>query len=120
MSEIADIYTGKHNLFSTLGNHFFGLFNQAFDRTVATPSPCVRYGTKRAEIIASVLHFQKITGAVVGSTRRNKETNFLRLGSYHGAFIFLRQFIQLLHDIELLFGAQHQIHSLNLSNIIRL
>ena len=63
-TEISDIDTRQHNFFSSLGRSLAGLFHHGCNCSVATPPAGERNGAVRAEIIATILYFQKITGTV--------------------------------------------------------
>ena len=94
LSEIADVDTCQHDFFSPLGCHFFGLFHHAGDRPVAAAPTGKGNRTVGTEIIASVLHFQKMARTVVCRTRGGEGTDVFRLGRDYGtSFFFLFQVV---------------------------
>ena len=64
LTKVADVHTGEHNLLTTLGSGLLGLRYQRGNRWVARKTTGVGNGTVGAEVIATILHLQKIARAV--------------------------------------------------------
>ena len=63
-TEIADVHARQHNFLASLCRGLPGLLHQRGNGGIAREAARVRNGAVGAEIIAAVLHLQKITGAV--------------------------------------------------------
>ena len=68
LPEIADIYSGQYDLFPAFACYLFGLRDKVGELAIPAASARRRNRAKRAEIVASVLYFQKMTRAVTGRT----------------------------------------------------
>ena len=74
-TEISYVYTGQNDFTTAFGSHFEGLPNDFFDADIATSASGKRNGAIGTKIIATVLYFQKITGAVSAGAGRTKTVN---------------------------------------------
>ena len=128
LPEVADVHTGEHNLLPPRFHRLFCLLHQRSNRRVAAKATGKRNGAIGAEIVTSVLYLQEETCTVASRTAGSKGCYLLGLhcivlmervrtrplsASTHG---FHPLPCQELHQLGLLIGTQHQIHTLNLAH----
>ena len=76
-AKVSDVDTGQHDFATSVGGDFVCHFDERFDGGIATASACHRDGAICAEVVTSVLDFQKMTSAVVVRARVVERTYFL-------------------------------------------
>ena len=76
-TKVANIHTCKYYFLSSCFNGFHCLLNSFSNRSATTTATRKRYSAISTVIIATILHFQKVTGTVVARTRRTKLFYFI-------------------------------------------
>ena len=67
-AEIAYIHPREYNRFSSGFGHVAGLGGELFDGPASASAPGKRYGAVGAIVIAAILYFQEVAGAIASRT----------------------------------------------------
>ena len=122
LSEITDIHTRQHNLFTALERCLLSLSHQRRYAGIATEPTGIGNGAVGAEIVTTILHLQEIARAIASRTTGCKTTDVLRLLRHIGSCCTAmdKSIGEKLNEVCLLVGSQHQIDTLYLAHLLRL
>ena len=118
-SEITDVHAGYDYFFSALSGNFFCLRYYGIRRRTATEPACIGNGAICTEIIAAVLHFQKISCPVAARTRGNKSLDVAHCAAFLLAFAG-NAFGDIFQYLSFVFHAHHEVHAFYFGNFLRL
>ena len=77
LAKVADVHTRQHNFLSAFSCSLFGLPYQRLNVRIAAEATGVWNGAIGAEIVAAVLYFQKVAGAVATRAAGRKRLDVL-------------------------------------------
>ena len=126
--KIAGVNAGQHNFFSAFGRHGFSLTDERRNRPVAASTSGERNRAIRAIIVASVLHFEKVSRAIAFTTRRHERAYVSRGQGYGGVDVFSllqgltlsESFLDIAHDVSLLLHSNDQVDARKAGYLFRL
>ena len=127
-SEVANVHPGQHNFASACCCSIFGLRHHVCNSSIARQTACGWNGAIGAEIIAAILHFEKIACALTSGTRRHESLDiFERSGiedatvrfrfSFHPHRVRFVVFLNEFYDASLLFLSHHEVHPFDFGNV---
>ena len=126
--KIAGVNASQHNLFSAFGRHSFSLVDERRNRPVSASAPSERNRAIRAIIVASVLHFEKVSRAIAFAARRHERAYVSRGQGYGSVDVFSllqsltlsESFSDIAHDVSFLLHSDDQIDARKAGYLFRL
>ena len=127
-SEVTNVHPGEHNFASACSSSIFSLRHHVGNSGIARQTACGGNGAIGAEIITSILHFEKIACALTSGTRRHESLDiFERSGiedatvrfrfSFHTHRVRFVVFLNEFYDASLLLLSHHEVHPFDFGNI---
>ena len=127
-SEVADVHTGQYDFSATCRCGFFGLPHQVGYGRVARQAACCRYSAVGAEIVASVLYFEKIACTLTSRAGGNESLDVFEWGVVEdttvrgrvgtGAHLSgLQMLFNEFYDSPFRLLSDHKVYTLHFSNV---
>ena len=117
LAEVAYVDAREHYLLAAFGRHFPGLLLQGADRGVAAPAAGQRDGAVGAEVVAAVLHLEKIARPAAAAATGRKGADVAEGGDEGAAAGLVGGMLQeagkIAGQLPFLLGAEHEVHSLH-------
>ena len=114
-SKMSDVHTRKHNLLTALCSSLLSLFHKRGNTWISRKTTSIRDSAICAEIVATILHLQEIASAITSRATWLESINLLR---WHRMILMFHtpRIREILYEVSLLVGSQHQAHSLYLAH----
>ena len=118
-AEFSCVDTGQHDFPGSCPNSFPGGFHCFGNGSAAAVSACQGNGAVRAIVIATVLHFEEVAGAVVERNGWFEIFHFQNITPHNFTLCFGMIVAQVILNGKFFIGSEHQIHSFDGGNFFR-